>query len=275
VGNLEGQQLVWPCASDNGMMGMQSSPSREKGMSAVPLPSRRLNAPAIQAHPFIFVTNDWTLVVPPEAQTMKGFREWATADDFPEHVRVTYLQGEIIVDMSNEDMEDHVNPKGEIVSVLMPLSKKLKVGKFYGDGLLLTNPEAGLSNNPDSLFFSYASLEAGRVRPISKKRKEDKYRELEGSPDWVLEIVSDSSVRKDLVRLREAYHRAGIREYWIVDARKEDLTFEILIHRKNGYVAVPNRDGWQHSRVFGRSFRLERILDDYGLWEYTLHVRED
>jgi Uma2 family endonuclease len=206
---------------------------------------------------------------------MEGFREWATADDFPERVRVTYLQGEVIVDTSKEDMEDHVDPKGEIIGVLRPLCKKLKIGKFYPDGLLVTNPEAGVSNNPDSLFFSYASLEAGRVRPVPKKRTEDKYRELEGSPDWVLEIVSDSSVNKDLVRLREAYHRAGILEYWVVDARKEELFFEILVRRKTGFVAVPVRDGWQHSRVFGRSFRLERVLDDYGLRDYTLHVRED
>ena len=27
------------------------------------------------------------------------------------------------------------------------------------------------------------------------------------------------------------------------------------------------------ARVFGRSFRLERHLDDLGLWEYTLHVQ--
>jgi Uma2 family endonuclease len=272
---LDGRELVWRINPVNGMMGTNAVSSREKGMSTIPRTVRRLDASAVQAHPFTFVTNDWSLVVPPEAQTMEGFREWATADDFPERVRVTYLQGEIIVDMSNEDMEDHVDPKGEIIGVLRPLCKRLKIGKFFPDGLLVTNLEAGVSNNPDSLFFSYASLEAGRVRPVPMKRAEDKYRELEGSPDWVLEIVSDSSVNKDLVRLREAYHRAGILEYWIVDARKKELSFEILIRRKNGYVAAPIRDGWQHSKVFARSFRLERVLDDYGFWDYTLHVRED
>jgi Uma2 family endonuclease len=272
---LDGRELVWHGTAVNGMMGTNVSPSREEGMSTLRTAARPLDPPLIQSHPLTFVTSDWTLVVPPEAQTMEGFREWATADDFPEHVRVTYLQGEIIVDMSNEDMDDHVNPKGEITSVLMPLCKRLKIGKFYPDGLLLTNPDAGVSNNPDALFFSYSGLEERRVRPVPKKGAEHKHRELEGSPDWVLEIVSDSSVKKDLVRLREAYHRAGILEYWIVDARKEELSFQILLRRKTGYVAAPIRDGWQRSKVFGRSFRLERVLDDYGLWDYTLHVRED
>jgi Uma2 family endonuclease len=132
---------------------------------------------------------------------MEGFREWATADDFPEHVRVTFLQGEIIIDMSNENMEDHVNPKGEITWAITTLCKQTKMGKVYVDGLLVTHPEAEVSNNPDAVFFTYKSLEERRVRPVPKKGAEHKYREQEGAPDWVLEVVSDSSVQKDFVRL--------------------------------------------------------------------------
>jgi Uma2 family endonuclease len=244
-------------------------------MSTVKQPVRQVDAPAVAAHPLTLVTNDWTLVVPPEAFTMEGFREWATADDFPERVRVTYVQGEVLIDMSNEEIQSHVSPKGEITRVVANLCKQLKIGKFFTDGLLLTHPEAEVSNNPDGLFVSYQSLESRRVRPVPKKGAEQQYRELEGTPDWILEILSDSSVKKDLVRLRDAYHRAGISEYWIVDARGEEVSLQILHRRKNGYVAAPSTDGWQRSKVFGRSFRLERVLDDFGLWEYTLHVREE
>jgi Uma2 family endonuclease len=273
---LDRWELVWHINAVNGMMGANASSSREKGMSTLrSAAARPLDPPVIQAHPLTFVTNDWTLVVPPQAQTMEGFREWATADDFPERVRVTYLQGEIIIDMSNEAMDDHVSPKGEITWVITSLCKQTKLGMVYVDGLLLTNPDAEVSNNPDALFFTYNSLEERRVRPVPRKGAEHKHRELEGSPDWVLEIVSDSSARKDLVRLREAYHRAGILEYWLVDARGDELLFQVLTRRKSGYVAATNRDGWQRSKVFNRSFRLERFLNDYGLWEFTLHVRED
>jgi Uma2 family endonuclease len=244
-------------------------------MSSVSQPVRAHDSTSIQTHPVTFVTNQWTLAVPPTAYTMEGFREWATADDFPEGVRVTFLQGEITIDMSTEDMEDHVNPKGEITWAITTLCKQTKIGKVYMDGLLVTNPEAGVSNNPEASFVSFASLESRRARPVPRKGAEHKYRELEGAPDWVLEVVSDSSVKKDLVQLREAYYRAGIREYWIVDARGDELVFQILIRRKNGYVAAPVKDGWQRSKVFDRSFRLDRILDDFGQWDYTLHVRED
>src|SRR5256885_8764701 len=50
---------------------------------------------------------------------------------------------------------------------------------------------------------------------------EEGYLELEGTPDMVLEVVSESSVQKDTKRLRQLYWQAGIREYWLVDARRE------------------------------------------------------
>ena len=43
--------------------------------------------------------------------------------------------------------------------------------------------------------------------------KKGGYVEVEGSPDMVLEVISDSSVRKDDVLLRQGYWDAGIGEY--------------------------------------------------------------
>jgi Uma2 family endonuclease len=246
-------------------------------MSTVPRPLRTPEAPAVRARPLTLVTDDWTLVVPPEAMTMEGFREWATRDDFPERVRVTYLQGEIILDMSNEEVNAHVAVKTEIYGVLGPMVKRERLGRFYSDGVLLTNVAAEVSNNPDSLFLSRDTLDSARAKLVPKKGAEHLYRELEGIPDWVLEVISDSSVTKDRRRLREAYHHAGIPEYWLIDARDDKtLSFQVLLRRKNGYAAAAaDAEGWQRSKVFGRSFRLERALDEFGLWEYTLHVRAD
>lgn len=45
-----------------------------------------------------------------------------------------------------------------------------------------------------------------------------------GAPDWVIEIVSPSSVKMDYERKKVLYREAGVREYWIVDPDKETVT---------------------------------------------------
>ena len=45
-----------------------------------------------------------------------------------------------------------------------------------------------------------------------------------GAPDWVIEIVSPTSVQMDYVRKLALYQAAGVREYWIVDPQQETVT---------------------------------------------------
>lgn len=42
-----------------------------------------------------------------------------------------------------------------------------------------------------------------------------------GSPDWIIEIVSPSSIRMDYAVKLFKYRTAGVREYWIVNPMKE------------------------------------------------------
>jgi Uma2 family endonuclease len=87
-------------------------------------------------------------------------------------------------------------------------------------------------------------------------------------------IESDQvSVRKDTQQLRQDYWTAGIREYWLVDARQEPLVFDILRHTPKGYRTTPKKGGWIKSNVFGKSFRLTCWTSEYGDPEYTLEVR--
>ncbi len=96
--------------------------------------------------------------------------------------------------------------------------------------------------------------------------------QLEGTPDWVLEVVSQSSVAQDTEWLRVSYHRAGIPEYWLIDARFDELSFQVLRRRRDRFAAVAARGGWYRSQVFGHSFRLERQKNRIGRWTYTLGV---
>src|SRR5690606_19683273 len=147
-----------------------------------------------------------------------------------------YINGEILLDMSPEELETHNKVKVEVSRSLGNLVLDLDLGEFYGDGTLVTNVVAGLSTEPDGTYVSWEGFEAGRVRLIPRKDRPGQYVEMEGTPDWVLEVVSRSSVQKDTRLLREAYHAAGIPEYWLIDARYEnEIDFQVLRRRRDGY----------------------------------------
>jgi Uma2 family endonuclease len=80
-------------------------------------------------------------------------------------------------------------------------------------------------------------------------------------------------VKKDTETLRDLYWLAGIREYWIVDARSEPLIFDILRHTARGYAVTRKQDGWIKSVVLGCSFRLTFQADELGHPEYDLETR--
>ncbi len=201
---------------------------------------------------------------------LDSFRRWMDSDDFPDEGRIDYIKGEVWVDMSKEQVFTHVLVKTRITAVLSELVEAKELGLFLGDGILLSNLDADIAVNPDALFTSNDAL-AHRVRIL--EGKEEGYVELEGSPDMVLEVVSTSSVRKDTERLRRDYWEAGIREYWLVDAREEPLVFDILRYTPKGYRTTPKKDGWVKSIVFGKSFRLTRRMNKIGQPKYALEVR--
>jgi Uma2 family endonuclease len=215
---------------------------------------------------------DGLLVIPSKAHTLPGFRAWALSNDFPEKLRATYVQGQVYLDMSKEEIQTHSLVKTEVGGVLWNLNIEVDFGELFINGVLVTNVEADLSNNPDMVAVLWDSVDAGLVRFVSKKGRE---LEIVGSPDWAMEIVSDSSVVKDKETLRRAYHLAKLREYWLIDARGSEIDFQMLVWRRNGYVAVQAKDGWLSSRVFGRSFRLTRQRNRRGAWKYKLAVKAE
>jgi Uma2 family endonuclease len=208
--------------------------------------------------------------IPRQAHSLAGFRRWVLSDEFPEKVPVTFLKGEVYVDMSKEEIRYHATPKTEVARVLANLNAENDFGNLFINGVLVTNRAARVSNNPDMVAVFWQSLARGHCKYTARG---DRDVEIVGSPDWILEIVSDSSVIKDTVELRQAYHEAGVREYWIVDARGDEISFQVLAWRKTGYAAAAHHDGWVRSRVFGREFRLTRQLDRRGAWKYTLEYR--
>ena len=54
-----------------------------------------------------------------------------------------------------------------------------------------------------------------------------------------------------------AYLDAGVKEYWVVDARPEPARFDIYKAGAKGFTASRKTAGWVKSPTFGKSFRLD------------------
>jgi Uma2 family endonuclease len=217
------------------------------------------------------VTDLSEVTIPNWVDSLAAFRRWTDEADFPRTGQVWWLRGEVWVDMSKEQIFSHVLVKTEYTIVLGSLVKADRSGLYFTDGLLLSNFAADISGNPDGTFVSTATLQSDRIRLIEGAH--GGYTELQGSPDMVLEILSDSSEQKDWEKLRQAYWEAGIREYWIVDARKQPPHFDVLRHTTRGFVASRKQRGWVKSAVFGKSFRLIQRASALGHPKYNLEVR--
>jgi Uma2 family endonuclease len=217
------------------------------------------------------VVDDDRVHIPVWVVDLESFRRWVHSDEVPEKLRVCFLNGEVWVDMSKEQFFSHNQVKNDIAFALTGLVKAARMERYVPDGMLLTNVDVNVSAGPDGIFVSKEGLTAGRVRLIEGKK--GGYVELEGTPDMVLEVVSDSSVEKDTETLRDLYWKAGIPEYWLVDARSEELTFEILRHTAKGYTTTRKQGGWVKSAVFGQSFRLTCQNAEDGHPEYILDMR--
>jgi Uma2 family endonuclease len=219
------------------------------------------------------------LKIPEDAFSYEGFQRWADSKTFPENGRIDYLAGDIDVDMSPEDLYTHGTLKTAISSKLHILVAEAELGYVFSDSTRLKSRFAALSVEPDVIVVLRETLKAGKVRssPASRRKSPVRYSGLDGAADLVVEVVSDGSVKKDTQRLPPLYARAGIPELWLVDARNEDLRFEIQTLRGGRYETVrPDSDGWVRSPGLGRFFRLVRHQQpELGACFYKLEDRED
>jgi Uma2 family endonuclease len=92
---------------------------------------------------------------------------------------------------------------------------KRKLGKVYGPRSafrLFPAPDEHYAPEPDIAFVG------------QDRRHLWKGSVFHGPPDMALEIVSPDSIERDTVLKRDAYERAGVGEYWIVDLLQSQCT---------------------------------------------------
>ena len=211
----------------------------------------------------------------PTIRNLAEFRQWALSDAFPERGRIDYIAGRIEVDMSPEDFFTHGTLKSEIAAEVKDRVDELDLGHTLIAETRISSVPGDVSAEPDVVVITHEAFDYGRVRLVPKASGEpDRFVEVEGGPDLIVEIVSDSSVKKDTKRLPPAYFAAGVQELWLIDARGKELVFQIHRRGDAGFEAVHVDDeGYQRSEVLDAAYLLERSRHQRGHWIYRLHQR--
>ena len=226
-----------------------------------------------QGDPIATVLFEDQVEIPGNVATLTAFRHWSLSESFPKRGRIDWVGSQIEVDRSPEDLFTHGTLKTAIVASLWPLARRKGYNLFTGE-TRISSIVGNLSTEPDVVAVSDAAIDTDRVKLTPKAGGEaDRFVELEGGPELVVEIVSDASVGKDRRRLPPAYFAAGVTEFWLIDARGPELEF--VIHHRGGSGFVPvtvGADGGQPSTVFSCGFRLIRGRNARGRYFYDLIV---
>ena len=105
----------------------------------------------------------------------------------------------------------------ELTSWIAPFVRQRRLGRFYiapVDVLLARHDIV----QPDLLFISNASMKI-----LTEKN-------VQGAPDLVVEVLSDSTRKRDEGIKLERYELLGVQEYWVVDPKRN----EARIYRRSG-----------------------------------------
>ena len=146
---------------------------------------------------------------------------------FGEEARAELVNGELV---SIETSGEHSDAQAGINRLILPIFHRRGGSDGGGGGWWIYTEATVAFSFQDILRPDIAGWRRERVpeRPIGFP-----IREL---PDWVCEVLSPSTARRDLIEKRAIYHRAHVSHYWVVDLEKETLT--VLRWSPAGYVIV-------------------------------------
>jgi hypothetical protein len=105
------------------------------------------------------------VVIPSWIVDLDTYRQWAHSDQYPERGWISYLDGEIWVDLSREELITHNKVKTAFAFAIMSVLKRIDLGEFLGDRVFLTNAQANLATEPDSMAYLWSTIQSGKLVP--------------------------------------------------------------------------------------------------------------
>jgi Uma2 family endonuclease len=216
----------------------------------------------------VIARGETSYTVPLWVSDLESFRRWTHSEEYPAQSKALYYDGEVFLDEPPEK-QLHGEIKAAIAAAIRFWSDQHLPGMTYLDKMRFTHALADLSSEPDVMFVSDESIEAGTVT----LQDGDEALEVEGSPDVVVEIISPSSFQKDSITLKRKYAEAGVREYWLADSRTIP---SLTVYKRQGKRFVPvaaDAQGWLRSSVLGAKCRLLSKTGRGGITKVTLEMK--
>ncbi len=133
--------------------------------------------------------------------------------DAPDHVRVEILEGEAFA--MPRPRTTHGNAAGELLGELRGPFRLGRGGP--GGWIFLPEPELHLGKRPDIVDPDLAGWRRERMPELPDVPA------LTLRPDWVCEVLSDSTEAVDRGRKMRIYRREGVGHVWLVDPRAQSL----------------------------------------------------
>ena len=162
----------------------------------------------------------------------------------PDDKRYELIEGELL--MTPSPVPGHQRISRKIAVRLERFITEKNLGEvFYAPCDVHLDDENVLQ--PDILFIARERLDI-----IGDKN-------IQGAPDLVIEIISESSAYRDMVQKKKLYVRFGIKEYWIVIP--EEGSIEIFILKNDTYQSYKN-------------YTREDILESPSLKGLTIALKE-
>lgn len=143
--------------------------------------------------------------------------------------------------LKTPDDERYELIEGDLLMTPSPVTKHQRIlGNLYFEMKISLRDKATgeLFIAPFDVYLDNENVVQPDILFISKERSNIICeKNIQGAPDLVIEILSESSAYRDLVQKKKLYARFGIKEYWIVIPEEEST--EVYILKDNTY--IPNK----------------------------------
>jgi Uma2 family endonuclease len=137
----------------------------------------------------------------------------------PDDKRYELIEGELL--MTPSPITNHQRISRKIAFLIEKFVTENDLGEvFYAPYDVYLDDENVVQ--PDIMFIS-----KGRSKIIGEKN-------LQGAPDLVVEILSESTAYRDLIQKKKLYAKFGVKEYWIVVP--EEKTIDIYSLKDKSYL---------------------------------------